>query len=69
MVLRNIIMSCQYFLILGTKFSVVKDFQIGVKGVYENYQMDASSSNPAGTEAYPQPQSSVGGLVNVGLTH
>ena len=52
---------------VGAKFNVVKDFQIGVKGFYQNDQMDASSGNPAG--AYPQPQSSIGGLVTVGLTY
>lgn len=54
---------------LGAKFNVVKDFQIGVKGFYQNYQMDSSSGNPTGAGAYPQPQTGVGGLVTVGLTY
>lgn len=54
---------------IGAKFNLVKDFQLGVRGFYQNDQMDASSGNPAGTGAYPQPQTSIGGLVTLGLTY
>ena len=54
---------------LGAKFNLVKDFQVGVRAFYQNDQMDASSGNPAGNGAYPQPQASMGGLVTVGLTY
>lgn len=52
----------------GVKFNVVKDFQIGVKGFYQNDQMDASSGTNSGV-AYSQPQTGFGGLVSVGLTY
>lgn len=53
----------------GVKFNIVKDFQLGVKGFYQNNQMDGSSGNTATGFAYPQPQSGVGGLVTLGLTY
>ena len=53
---------------VGAKFNIVKDFQLGVKGFYQNYQMDGSSGNNSGF-AYPQPQTGVGGLVTLGLTY
>ncbi len=53
---------------LGAKFNIVKDFQLGVKGFYQNYQMDATSGNNSGL-AYAQPQTGVGGLVSLGLTY
>jgi len=53
---------------VGAKFNIVKDFQLGVAGFYENYQPQTSSGNPTGT-AVSQAQSSIGGLVTVGMTY
>ncbi|MCX8513950.1 MAG: hypothetical protein RL017_932 [Pseudomonadota bacterium] len=53
---------------IGAKFNLVKDFQLGVKGFYTNYQPDASTSDGAGN-ALSQAQSSMGALVSVGLTY
>jgi len=53
---------------IGAKFNIVKDFQLGVRGFYTNYQPSASSSDGDG-EALSQPQSSMGALVSVGLTY
>jgi hypothetical protein len=53
---------------IGAKFNIVKDFQLGVRGFYTNYQPDASSSDMAG-QVLSQPQSSMGALVSVGLTY
>ncbi|MDQ5921489.1 MAG: hypothetical protein QG673_1547 [Pseudomonadota bacterium] len=53
---------------LGVKFNIVKDFQVGVKGFYTSYQPDSSSGTASGV-AYPQAQSTVGGLVSIGLTY
>ena len=58
----------QFTSTLGAKFNIVKDFQLGVAGFYNNYQPQASSGNQTGY-AYPQLQSSVGGLVTVGMTY
>jgi hypothetical protein len=58
---------------LGAKFNIVKDFQLGVRGFYQNNQFDSSSGTPSGSSqlgfAYPQAQTSVGGLVTIGLTY
>ena len=53
---------------LGAKFNLTKDFQLGVKGFYTDYAMDANASGDNGV-LYPQPQNSVGGLVTLGLTY
>jgi len=55
---------------IGAKFNIVKNFQLGVKGYYNNYQPQASNGVPAiagGT--FSQPQNAFGGLVSVGLTY
>ena len=69
-----------YVSTLGAKFNVVKNLQLGLSGFYNNYQQMASApyptpSNNGGqgsngqlTTIY-QPQSSMGGLVTVGLTY
>lgn len=54
--------------LVGVKFNIVKDFQVGVKGFYTSYQPDASDGTPSGV-AYPQAQSTIGGLVSIGLTY
>jgi len=69
-----------YVSTLGAKFNVVKNLQLGVSGFYNNYQQMAAAPTPTTsnnggqgsngqlTTIY-QPQSSMGGLVSVGLTY
>lgn len=52
----------------GAKFNIVKDFQLGVAGFYQNYQPQASGSGLNGIQV-SQPQDGLGGLVTVGLTY
>jgi hypothetical protein len=60
---------------LGAKFNLVKNLQVGLQGFYNNYQAEAAvpqstpSNNGGGTYTIYQPQSSLGGLVTVGLTY
>ncbi|MCX8513949.1 MAG: hypothetical protein ORN24_00090 [Burkholderiales bacterium] len=51
---------------IGAKFNLVKDFQLGVKAFYTNYQPDAGVKQ---TGNYLQAQSSSGALVSLGLTY
>jgi hypothetical protein len=54
---------------IGAKFNLVKDFQLGVRGFYTNYQSNAIFSNSTTqTENYLQAKSSTGALISVGLT-
>lgn len=61
---------------LGAKFNIVKNLQLGVNGFYTNYQYLATAPStttinggcPSGCSIY-QPQSTVGGMVSVGLTY
>ncbi len=52
----------------GAKFNIVKDFQLGVAGFYQNYQPQASGQGTGGIQI-SQPQDGLGGLVTVGLTY
>ena len=56
---------------LGAKFNIVKNFQIGIKGFYNNYQPQASNfvTAPPITGFLAQPQNAIGGLISVGLTY
>lgn len=65
---------------LGAKFNVVKNLQLGLSGFYNNYQAEASPPNPTPSNnggntssgslyTIYQPQSSIGGIVTVGLTY
>jgi len=59
---------------LGAKFNVVKNFQIGLKAFYDNYQPQATNFGvPApgsgGAPFFAQPIHNMGGLVSVGLTY
>ena len=55
---------------LGAKFNVVQNLQLGIKGFWAGFmpQSGASMSQGQGYSMY-QLQSSVGGLVSVGLTY
>jgi len=52
---------------LGAKFNLAPNFQLGVQGVYSDYQPLASNSTSAGFMM--QPQWSLGGLVSLGITY
>jgi hypothetical protein len=52
---------------LGAKFNLAPNFQLGVQGVYSNFQPLASNKTSAGFMM--QPQWSVGGLVSLGITY
>ena len=64
---------------LGAKFNLYKSLQVGVQGFYTNYQQEAAvppatpsnSGGQSGSGLYTiyQPQSSLGGLVSIGLTY
>lgn len=50
---------------LGAKFNIVDNFQLGVKGFYNNYQYQTSGvSNNA-----LQAENGYGGLVTLGMTY
>ncbi len=51
----------------GAKFNLAPNFQLGVQGVYSNYQPLAS--NKTSTGFMMQQQWSIGGLVSVGITY
>jgi hypothetical protein len=55
---------------IGSKFNVAENIQLGIKGFWTGYipQSGAGMSQGPGYFMY-QPQSSVGGLVSVGLTY
>lgn len=52
---------------LGAKFNLAEYFQVGVQGIYSNFQPQTSNYSPNGYMA--QQQSSLGGLVSLGLTY
>lgn len=52
---------------LGAKFNLAQNFQLGVQGVYTNFQPQAGNFTPNGFMM--QQQSSAGGLVSLGLTY
>lgn len=64
---------------LGAKFNLYKSLQVGLQGFYTNFQAEAavspanttSSGGQSGSGLYTiyQPQSSLGGLVSIGLTY
>ncbi len=54
---------------VGAKFNIVKDFQLGAAGFYQNYQPQTSAYGSTNAVAVSQPQSGLGGLVTVGLTY
>jgi hypothetical protein len=51
----------------GAKFNLAPNFQLGVQGVYSNYQPQAGNATAAGFMM--QPQWSLGGLVSLGITY
>ncbi|HLX54251.1 MAG TPA: hypothetical protein VKR58_09935 [Aquella sp.] len=51
----------------GAKFNLAQNFQLGVQGVYTNYQPQAGNATAAGFMM--QRQWSVGGLVSLGITY
>lgn len=56
---------------LGAKFNIVKNLQLGANAFYTNYQyMAAAPTVGTGTtSSVYQPQSTVGGMITVGLTY
>ncbi|MCX8513951.1 MAG: hypothetical protein ORN24_00100 [Burkholderiales bacterium] len=54
---------------LGVKFNLVQDLQLGIRGFYTNFQPNATAINPYDDDSLTQAQSSLGGLVSIGLTY
>ena len=69
-----------YISTIGAKFNIVKNLQLGASAFYKNYQAEAAApsptpSNNGGSDSSGQlvtiyqPTSSLGGMINVGLTY
>ncbi len=61
----------QYVTTLGAKFNLYRNFQLGAKAFYNNYYYTQTQTvtTPYGNGNAYAPQSSVGGMVTVGLTY